>query len=303
MDTRYLKTLVTAVEAGSFSKAATILHLTQSAVSQRIKFLEDRFGQKLMCRFGSTLGLTQAGELVLEAAYRVIALQDALVRDLQRLTDKQQLSLCCTPTFGTVFLPDVLNTFMLENSSSVDLKFLFLSPGQALEGVRNQEFDLVVVEHCRERDLSGFQTYPLPEDELVFVSAPELALSAPDIDLDELLKMRLFARKDSCSSKKLLMTGFAKAGRQLEEFTGVIVSDDLHLTCQTVLAGGGVSFMSKSLVQKYLDSGQMVAHYLKGFNSRRCRTVIFNKGRDEEEIFRNFVNVVFRVMGESQPFS
>lgn len=303
MDIRYLKTLVTAVEAGSFSKAATILHLTQSAVSQRIKFLEDRLGQRLMRRSGPTLSLTPAGELVLEAAYRVLALQDALVRDLQQLTDKQCISLCCTPTFGTVFLPKVLNTFMMENSSSVDLKFLFYSPDRALEGVRNQEFDLAVVEHCRESDLSGFQTYAMPEDELVFVSAPELGLSAPDIALDELLKMRLFARKDGCSSKMLVMAGLSKAGRQLEEFTGVVISDDLHLTCQTVLAGGGVSFMSKSLVQEYLDSGQMVAHYAKGFDHQRCRTIIFNKGREEEEIFRNFVNIVFRVMGEPQPFS
>ncbi|MCK4623438.1 MAG: LysR family transcriptional regulator [Desulfuromonadales bacterium] len=103
MDMRYLKTLVTAVEVGSFSKAATILHLTQSAVSQRIKFLEDRFGQRLMRRSGSTLSLTTAGELVLEAAYRVLALQDALVRDLQRLTDKQHISLCCTRPSGQFF--------------------------------------------------------------------------------------------------------------------------------------------------------------------------------------------------------
>ncbi len=192
---------------------------------------------------------------------------------------------------------------MMENSSSVDLKFLFYSPDRALEGVRNQEFDLAVVEHCRERDLSGFQTYDLPEDELVFVSVPELGLSTPDIALDELLKMRLFARKDGCSSKKLVMAGLSKAGRQLEEFTGVVISDDLHLTCQTVLAGGGVSFMSKSLVQEYLDSGQMVAHYAKGFDHQRCRTIVFNKGREEEEIFRNFVNIIFQVMGESQPFS
>ena len=45
METRYLNTLVASVEAGTFSKAAEILHITQSAVSQRIKFLEAEVGQ------------------------------------------------------------------------------------------------------------------------------------------------------------------------------------------------------------------------------------------------------------------
>jgi len=46
METRYLKTLVATVEEGSFSRAAEVLYITQSAVSQRIKFLEEHFGQK-----------------------------------------------------------------------------------------------------------------------------------------------------------------------------------------------------------------------------------------------------------------
>lgn len=43
METMYLKTLIVAAEKGSFSKASTELCITQSAVSQRIKFLEERY--------------------------------------------------------------------------------------------------------------------------------------------------------------------------------------------------------------------------------------------------------------------
>lgn len=302
MDTRYLRTLVTAVESGSFSKAATILHLTQSAVSQRVKFLEERFGHQLLIRSGQNLELTLAGEMVLEGAYKVLSIQDVLIRDLQRLDDKQRIALCCTPTFGTVFLPGVLNAFMLENSSAIDLKFLFYSPEQAFEGVRNKEFDLAVVEHREDIDLSMFQTFSLPQDELVFVSSPKLQLPAPLLDLETLLSMRLFARKDGCSSKQLVCAGLAKLGKELEEFNGVVVSDDLRLTCQTVIAGGGVSYMSKSLVTDYLASGQMVAHYVEGFSHQRCRTVIFNPERKNDKLLQSFVNCIFSVMKQPPPF-
>ena len=65
METRYLKTLIAVVDCGSFSKASELLHITQSAVSQRIKFLEEHFGQQLLDRSGSKLVLTTAGGTVL----------------------------------------------------------------------------------------------------------------------------------------------------------------------------------------------------------------------------------------------
>ncbi|SHJ42342.1 transcriptional regulator, LysR family [Malonomonas rubra DSM 5091] len=303
MDTRYLKTLVATVKCGSFSKAAEKLHLTQSAVSQRVKFLEERFGHKLIDRAGSKLALTSAGELVMESAQRVLAIQDTLIRDLQRLHNKQRISLCCTPTFGTVFLPRVLNSFMMGTSRSTDLKFIFNSPDAAIEGVRNHEFDLAVVEHCCETDISEFNTCDLPDDELAFVSSPSLNLPSPKLDLDTLLTMRLLSRKDGCSSKKLVRAGLESYGKQLEDFNGVVTSDDLHLTCQTVLAGGGVSFMSKDMVKEYLENGQMLAHEVKGFTHRRNRTVIFSAERGEDQLVQSFVNCIFSVMGRPLPFA
>jgi len=302
MDTRYLKTLVTTVETGSFSKAAEELHLTQSAVSQRVKFLEERFGHKLIDSSGAQLALTSAGELVLDSAQRVLAIQDRLIKDLQRLHSKQRISLCCTPTFGTVFLPAVLNVFMMENSSAVDLKFLFNSPDDAIEGVRNHEFDLAVIEHCSESDLGAFNTFALPDDQLAFVSSPGLGLPAPELDLDTLLNMRLLSRKDGCSSKQLVRAGLAGFGKQLEDFNGVVTSDDLHLTCQTVMAGGGVSFMSKDMVKDYLKSGQMIAHHVEGFTHQRNRSVILNRERTNDPLVRSFVNCIFSVLNRPLPF-
>jgi len=196
MDTRYLKTLVAVVETGSFSKAARTLHLTQSAVSQRIKFLEDAFGYTLFDRSGVSLLLTTAGEIVLDSSRRMLGIEESLLGKLKRIKERQRVSLCCTPTFGTVYLPGVLNRFMLESGSPVDLKFLLHSPEQALEGILSKEFDIAIVEHCPDADLSMFQTYALPQDELAFVSSPDLKLPTPELYLDSLLGLCLFARKE-----------------------------------------------------------------------------------------------------------
>jgi DNA-binding transcriptional LysR family regulator len=302
MDTRYLKTLVAVVETGSFSKAARTLHLTQSAVSQRIKFLEEAFGYTLFDRSGVSLLLTTAGEIVLDSSRRMLGIEDTLLGKLKRIKERQRVSLCCTPTFGTVYLPGVLNRFMLESGSPVDLKFLLHSPEQALEGILSKEFDIAIVEHCPDADLSMFQTYALPQDELAFVSSPDLNLSTPELDLESLLGLCLFARKEGCSSRQLIARGLTECGKNLDDFAGLVTSDDLRLTCQTILSGGGISFMSKSLVCEYLETGQMVSHYVKDFPQSRCRTVIMDKGREDDTLLRNFARCIFKVMDVPSPF-
>ena len=61
----FLKTFLAAVEAGSFTQAAAVVHRTQSAVSMQMKRLEEEIGKPLFVRNRKMLVLTDAGELLL----------------------------------------------------------------------------------------------------------------------------------------------------------------------------------------------------------------------------------------------
>ena len=302
MDTRYLKTLVTVVETGGFSSAARSLHLTQSAISQRIKFLEEAFGYSLFDRSGAALLLTVAGEVVLESARQIVGIEDSLQGKLKKINGRKKVSLCCTPTFGAVYLPGVLNRFMLESGGApTDLNFLLHNPEQALAGIRNKEFDISIIEHCPKADLSAFQTYPLPEDELVFVTSPKLDLTSAEHDIESIFKYTLVVRDEGCSSRESLTRGLKEQGKSLDDFASVVTSDDLRLTRQTILAGGGISFMSKSLVCEYLETGQMIEHYVKGFPHSRQRKVVMEKGREQEKLLCDLARCIFNVMDVPSP--
>ena len=302
MDTRYFKTLVTVVETGSFSNAARHLHLTQSAISQRIKFLEGTFGHILFDRSGGKLLLTKAGEVVLESARRIVGVEDSLLGRLKQLNGRQKVSLCCTPTFGAVYLSGVLNRFMLESGGApADLNFVLNNPNEALEGVLNKEYDIAIVEHCPHTDFSMFQAYPLPQDDLVFVASPKLDLLTGEHDISSIFSYPLFVREEECSSRQLLVRGLEEQGRGLSDFASVVTSDDLRLTRQSILAGGGISFMSKSLVCEYLETGQMVEYSVKGFPKNRQRKVIMEKGREKEKLLCNLARCIFNVMDVPSP--
>lgn len=292
METRYLKTLLKVVETGSFSKAAELLHLTQSAVSQRIKFLEDHFGHQLLDRSGNELVSTEAGRLILARAEVVVAQEREMEEELKRLGQIKRLSLCCTPTFGMAYLPAVLNDFILQNADLADLKFIFQQPLQAIKGVQENDYDLAVIEHCDNLDLSAFQTQSLPDDELAFVSAPQLGLSAGTVDLNNLLSFRLYARHDGCSSKQLLLSNLAACTKEITDFQSVFISDDLRFTLEAVLAGQGISFVSRSLVTAHLECGNLLAHQVPEFQHTRMRTLLYPSARRTDPLLQKFIACV-----------
>ncbi len=73
MELRQLKYFVKVAELLSFSKAAKVLYITQSTLSQQIKQLEDELDMALLYRNNHKVSLTEAGEAFLEGAKKTLA--------------------------------------------------------------------------------------------------------------------------------------------------------------------------------------------------------------------------------------
>ena len=298
METRYLNTLITVVETGSFSKASELLHITQSAVSQRIKFLEEHFSQQLLDRSGQRLVLTPAGQVVFNKAREILDKEKELLTCLQDSASQKRLALCCTPTFGMAFLPQVLSSFLKVHSDLSDLKFIFLQPEEALQGLRQEEFDVAVIEHRLDQDFIGFDRFSMPDDEMLVVVSAARPLPNQNgiINVADLRGSRLYARRDGCSSKELMRCNLRAQGFDFNDFSSVVVSDDLRFTIQSVLAGEGVAYMSRALISSYLASGEMLGLNVDGFESRRGRSVVMLPNRQEDGLLQELLESIFEVV-------
>ena len=74
LDSDQLKTFIAIVETGSFTRAAEVVHKTQSAVSMQMKRLEERLGKAIFARDGRASKLTEDGERLLDYAQRIVKL-------------------------------------------------------------------------------------------------------------------------------------------------------------------------------------------------------------------------------------
>ena len=88
IETSQLQTLVAVTEAKSFSRAAESLHVTQSAISQSIKNLENKIGMKLFKRSGKRVVLTHEGEKLYQLAQSFLAQMEETLGEMSE--DKLQ---------------------------------------------------------------------------------------------------------------------------------------------------------------------------------------------------------------------
>lgn len=303
MESIYLKTLVEVIKEGSISKAAATLGVTQPAVSRRIKFIEEQYGFPLLDRSGQIMIPTCAGKLVFDKAVRLLEIERELLSGLKSMRENKNIAFICTPTFGIVHLPAVIREFMMEYNDLADLSLMFDTPDKIVEALQDGLYDLAVIEHCECFDFSDLSTVALPGDDMIFASAPALAVPAGFTDPDALFAQNVFVRKDGCCSRTLLEGNLRAIGRQLSDFRSFVVIDDLHMIIQVTREGQGVSFLSRELVQDQLDAGLLCEHRINGFKHHRNRTLIIHSERHQQanSPLNYFINILTARFGLPLP--
>jgi DNA-binding transcriptional LysR family regulator len=111
LDLELLRSFVSVVDAGGFTRAGERVHRTQSTVSQQIKRLEDDIGQQLLNRTGKDVTPTEAGERLLSYARRLLALAEEARDVLARPDHEGAVKLGIPEDFAAYRLAKLLATF------------------------------------------------------------------------------------------------------------------------------------------------------------------------------------------------
>ena len=122
MDYKFIEAMAMVIREGGFDKAAEALHITQSAVSQRVKLLEEHTGRILITRT-TPPAPTQAGRNLLKHFLKVKQLEDDLKRDMENQTDAHYSSLTVginADSLATWF-PEAVRPFLLKERVLLDL--------------------------------------------------------------------------------------------------------------------------------------------------------------------------------------
>jgi len=145
LDTAVLRTFLSVADAASMTAAAAVLNLTQAAVSQQIKRLEETFGAQLFERDRRGMKLTGAGERLFCKARKLIALNDEIFTDMTAPTEEGEARFGVPYDLVNSYLPPILKNFA-KAFPRVKMSLVSRPSIVLLESLRAGEIDLALVE-------------------------------------------------------------------------------------------------------------------------------------------------------------
>lgn len=184
LDTDQLRSFVSIVDTGSFTRAAERVNKTQSAVSMQIRRLEEQLGRPLFHKQGRGVRLSEDGERLVDYARQMLQIEAAAVATVSRKALGGRIRLGMPDDYAESFLPEILTRFSSRHPL-VELSVVCENSIPLSQRVLARELDAAVVTSCAE--LQDVEI--LREERLHWVSASSsraheqrplpLALSGP----------------------------------------------------------------------------------------------------------------------------
>lgn len=240
-----LRVLSSCVRHGNFSRAAQELRITPTAVSQRMRMLEDRLGAKLFRRHGPKITATVRARALSQRVEHALTLINAALDDFRRI--KHPLRVTCAPTFATRWLlPRLAAYHALPGSDAI-----------ALNGTQDLlpegTFDVAVRNGVG--PWPGYQSINILSELRTPMLSPKLNPTGKRLSVRSLSKLPLIP--DAGWSEWFKLAGSPAA----KPHFGATRFPNYELESQAAVQGIGVALLSPILFGDLVEQGTLIAPF------------------------------------------
>ncbi len=273
-------------ETGSFSKAAALNDITQSAVSQQIRALELRYKVTLVERGRRSLELTPEGLVFLSASKEILNVYNHLGDRLHELRDvvAGELRLASIYSIGLHELPPVLKRYRQQHAD-VEVHVEYRRSTQVYAEVIAGEVDLGLVAYPTRR--SGLQIDIFSQDDLVLICHPSHALAKrKSILLTHLNGEKLISFEPDVPTRKVIDRHLREHAVQIEH---AMEFDNIETVKRAVEIESGVSIVPAHTVRQEVESGVLASVKIESPKMVRPLGVIARRGRPRSPAHKAFL--------------
>jgi DNA-binding transcriptional LysR family regulator len=239
---------------GSFAAAARAMHMVPSALTYRVRIIEDALDVLLFDRSSRQARLTEAGKELLREGARLLVDIDAVANRVKRVATgwESQLTISVDSIISRVTMMELCEAFFALNPPT-RLKLRDETLSGTLEALTSGQADLALGVVLDAKVTVGLHRRPLGTVGFVFAVGANhpLARASEPLSDDLIRKHRAVALADSVERGGGLTVGM---------LTGqdVFTVSDMAAKVDAQIRGLGVGFMPESLAQPYIDSGRLV---------------------------------------------
>ncbi len=244
------------VETGSFSRAAQLNHVTQSAVSQQIRALELRYDQKLLSRSARQVTPTPAGERLFRGSKEVLARFGEVEQEIR----EQGLEIAGTATVATIYSVGLhelqhIQRALLKSHPKVNMRLTYHRSDQVYEAVVLGAAEIGVVAYPQPR--AGIDVLPFRDDRLALVCAPNHPFASKSkVSMAAAAGSPFIAFDGEAPTRKAIDKLFNEKGLTLNP---VMEMDNVETIKRAVEMGLGVSVLPSATVTHEVAAGTLVS--------------------------------------------
>ena len=279
-----IHTFLVIYKESSFSKASKVLGISQPAVTQQIRILENYLGINLFERKKTGVVLTKEGHEFLKYAKEFENFLNNFEKKLNEFKNSDTPFLIgASPTVGNYNLPECIKYF--KSLINKDINLIIKSNNELLEDVEKKILDMAFVTKKNNNNLIYEEWI---EDELVVFSNKLLPQT---IELNELNNFKMICREPNSSTREFVKKMFASKDFDCDSLNIVGLVHNSTALKFTVLNSTEqiVSIISKSVIKDELKNKKLFAAKIKGVNLKRKTYVAFKEKTKEIEAILNFI--------------
>ncbi|MDD5211000.1 MAG: LysR family transcriptional regulator [Sulfuricurvum sp.] len=284
-----LLTFLTVIKEKSFSKASAKLGISQPAVTQQIKFLEEYLDTRIVERKKNGIKLTKEGEDLYRIAVKLEKAILASEKDLLKIINKEfTFVVGASYAIGNYVLPKYLGQLKDKINNEVHVRVALSE--EIIEQLLDKKIDIALIESPVMKD--GIIYREWEEDELVIFSNQPIP---KQLRKEDLYKLDWICRDESSHTRKLTSEVFEEIGVECSSFSVIGVVASTTAIKETIMHSPKnaerpvVSVISQHVISEEVAEGRLFEGRIKNYKIKRKFYIAYSKERKHDAFIDNVV--------------
>lgn len=278
-----MNTFLAVCQYMNYTHAADALHITQPAVSQHIRYLEKEYGVQLFIQEGKKIRLSEAGELLLDAAqtfrHNEINLKSKMLRTK---TGVEHYSFGATRTVSEYMLTKQIEHFLIKHPDC-RLSMLVNNTSALLKLLDDSVIDFAIVEGDFPRN--EYSYLPFSNERFVAFATPDIAAKYKNKSVNELFHERLIIREQGSGSRNIFEGWLKNMGYDISHFSNVTEIGNIGAINSLVKDGFGMAFGYYAAVDEHVKEGELSVIDIEGMDISHDIMFIYRKKSIYEKMY------------------